>query len=663
MTKEELKQSEARVNPLRMLPELEEKYPVGSDITIMNSYYNYPVFQDGKKVMDDVLALVYKDNKTSKKDFITIQKPYYTFYKLKDGIDVPVYNQLFVERDKVDAVEVPFVKLDESIAKATGNIDFYKNNVYNHNKAANRRLHMEPNIFFSDTEINNHYRFRFAQNYTNNITKLYKGFFDIEVDGKWAKGDFTELGECAINCVSYYDERSNTVYTFCLRDLNNPLIEEFEKEIHDGVFTIKDIKKFIKDAVGGDFNFHRYHLNDIKYKIQFYEYEIELIKDLFHTIHQCSPDFVEGWNSSAFDIPYIIERIRVLGYDPADIMCDQRWNYRVVKNYVDEKNINKPAERGDYTFISGLVTFIDQMIQYASRRKSKIGSIGSTKLDDIGEREVGIHKLDYSYITDKVTELPWLNFKIFVLYNIMDVIVQKCIEQKTQDLEYIFTKCIVNNTSYNKGHRQTVYLINRMANDWYKKGYIIGNNTNVDNEKPPKYLGALVGDPLNTNDYSKIKINGRPIWICDNLIDFDFKSLYPSIMAELNIAPNTQIGRIFIDKQVYDNENAYNNDRYNRGGEFIENMITDNFIEFCHRYFKLANIEQMIDDIDEFFSTSGFGKYSEIEEKYNAVIIPTSKDAQSPIVFSNDRRVKVVSFYNKRNESLTYDNLIGENAV
>ena len=37
----------------------------------------------------------------------------------------------------------------------------------------------------------------------------------------------------------------------------------------------------------------------------------------------------------------------------------------------------------------------------------------------------------------------------------------------------------------------------------------------------------------------KLKIDGRAIWVCDNLQDYDYKSLYPSILGEFNIAPNT----------------------------------------------------------------------------------------------------------------------------
>ena len=39
-------------------------------------------------------------------------------------------------------------------------------------------------ISFSDVNIEDHYRFKFANTYSNDIKKLKKGFFDIEVDGK-----------------------------------------------------------------------------------------------------------------------------------------------------------------------------------------------------------------------------------------------------------------------------------------------------------------------------------------------------------------------------------------------------------------------------------------------------------------------------------------------
>ena len=647
-----------------LIPELEaEGYPEGSDITILNTYYSYPKYEDGHKVEDDHMILVYRDNNTNENKYKIINKPNYTFYQLKEGEKIPNYNQLFVEKEKVEPVTVPYIKLEAAIAHSVGKDEEYKQNLFNHNKEANKIFHTEPKIFFSDVNIEDHYRFKFANSYTNNIFKLNKGFFDIEVDGIGARGDFVEPGECPINCVSYCDENSDTVYTFILRDEKNPLIAEFENLFVTGVFGWQEIHDFIVEAVGGQEQATKFNLNKTKFSLYFYDYEIDLVRDLFAIIHKCSPDFCEGWNSSGFDIPYIIQRIYNLGYQPENIMCDPSWKLKIVKHMIDHRNINEPAERGDFTFISGTTVWIDQYIQYASKRKAKMGSYKSLKLDDIGELEAGVHKLDYSHITHKVTELPYLDFKTFVLYNIMDTIVQKCIEITTQDLEYIFTKCLVNNTIYRKGHRQTTYLINRMANDWYKMGYIIGNNTNKNNEKPPKFLGALVGNPDNTNDYSKIKINGQIIWLCDNLIDYDFKALYPSVLGEFNIAPNTQIGKIIVDEKVYDNENSYHVDaeKYSRGGEFIENMVTDNYIEYCHRWFKLANTEEMIDDIDEYFGVLGFGLFSNLMEAgycdngLYSPILPTVD--KSPIYETRPGNYQPIEFHYKRNSNINYNSL------
>ena len=638
-----------------MIPELLEQYPEGSDLTIMNTFYQFPIFEEGKKICDDFIVLVYKDNKTKEKGYRIISKPEYTYYKVKDEKDRLDYSRLFIEREKVEPVTVPFKDLEKSIAEQTGNMDFYTSNIMSRNKGENKKLHTDPDIFFSDSNIEDHYRFKFANIYTNSIEKLNKAFFDIEVDGKFAKGDFVELGECEINAVSYLDEASNKVYTLLLRNPNNPLIASFEHELMTGHFGFQDIQNFVINHVGKK-KAVKYGLTNLNYEVKFFDDEIDLIKTLFLIMHKTSPDFIEGWNSSAFDLEYIIERIRALNYDPADIMCDPRWKVKAVKNYVDHRNINELAERGDYTFISGLPVFIDQMIQYASRRKSKIGSYKSFKLDDIGLLEAGVNKLDYHHICNSIVDLPWIDFKTFFLYNVMDVIVQKCIEVKTNDLEYIFSKCIVNNTSYKKGHRQTVYLINRMAADWYKMGYIIGNNVNKSNPKPPKFLGALVGDPLKTNDYSKLKINGVPIWICDNLQDYDYKSLYPSIMLEFNIAPNTQIGRIVIPEKVYEHENTYKIDeeKYSRGGEFIENMVTDNTIEFCKRWFGLATIQEFINDIDEFYNDKGFGAFSNLTNAgfVESPIVPTFDKVETAVTFDYSKAEIPVLFYSSVPEQL-----------
>ena len=465
------------------------------------------------------------------------------------------------------------------------------------------------NIFFSDVNIESHYRFRFDQLYTNEPPVLSKGFLDIAIDNKYSIAELGDPSDSPVNCVSFLDAKRMKLYTFLLRNPRNPLVKDFEDKLKSKEFGFKQIKKFITEAIGGEAKSKAFGVSEAHYDIRFYDDEIDLLRDLFVTIHQAQLDIVGTWNGSAFDIDFMIKRIYYLGYDPADIMCDQTWELRVVKNVVDTLH-QKPEERGDYTFISGNTIFMDQYIQYASRRKSTISSYGSLKLDAIGEIEAGVRKLDYSHITPNISDLPYLDYITFVLYNMMDVIVLHCIEATVNDFEYITSKCIMNNTPYNKGHRQTAYLINRMAKDWFNKGYIIGNNTNKWNTKPDKFIGALVHDPLKTGNLVKMRIKDRPISIIENMQDFDFKSLYPSITGESNIAANTQIGKIEIPNKIYKNENAYNISGYSRSGEFIENKVTDNAIEFCHRWFHLGSVMDLIHAIDKKMKdTNGYPEY------------------------------------------------------
>lgn len=137
--------------------------------------------------------------------------------------------------------------------------------------------------------------------------------------------------------------------------------------------------------------------------------------------------------------------------------------------------------------------------------------------------------------------------------------------------------------------------------------------------------------------------------------------MYPSILGEFNIAPNTQIGKIIVPEKVYDHENVYGTDpeRYSRGGEFIENMVTDNHIEFCHRWFKLANVEEMLEDIDEFFNPLGYGKFSEILND-NTVYHPIKPSASNVITVVRETPRKTYQpliFHTDRNSNINYNTL------
>ena len=620
-------------------------YPEGSNLTILNTAYVGRKKTEDGKVTKDFIFILYKDCDTGAKKTHIIYEPLFTFYQLRPEYQVPDHNLSFIEREKVIPRTCKYSDLLRAIAEVTENTQFYMNNISDGNPNENRKLHTCPDIFMSDMNIENYYRFLFSLSYKNEPFKLAKGFMDIEADIKYSNGEFPEPGEVPINAIAYCDDAHNTVYQFLLNDPNNPLVQQY-KESFSKYDLLGDLKQFVINAVGGYKKAVKYGVDKLEYKIVFFDDELEMIDKMFKVVKATTPDFVEFWNM-AFDFDYIMARLEVLGVDPSSIICDERIKQSFLRFYVDERNKNEYAERGDFASLSSFTVFIDQMIQFASRRKGR-GRYPSFKLDAIGETVAGVNKLDYSHITNSLGELPYLAFKTFSFYNVMDVIVQKCIEVSTQDLEYVFTKCLANNTVYPKAHRQSVYLANRFAKDYYDYGYIIGNNKNLWNEKPTtKFPGAMVGDPLHNDEKIMVYINGRPTLICDNDVDFDYSSLYPSIILENNIAPNTQVGRIIIEDPddpskkfgLCEHPDMFSSGddeaKYSRGGEFLENLMCANPLEFGRRWLGLGDIYQVLEDMREFFK---FNKYSGAPLDY------TIRDA---IYFTKPGGIKAVEFHDK----------------
>lgn len=498
-------------------------YPKGSDITVINTSYiprkKIENEEGNTTYQKDYIAILFRDNKTEEKHIHIIKEPVYTFYKLKDDIIPTDYVLFFIPKEDVEPYTCKYSNILQAIAEVTNMIDFYQYNVTNKIFSENKKLHTIPSIFMSDMNIENYYRFLFGLSYPNNIFKLSKAFLDIETDGRYAMGDFPEPGEVPINAVAYCDEAHDITYQFIFDDPRNPALQEYKRQ-----FSRKDIlrelKNFVINAVGGYKKAVKFGVDNMEYKLIFFKDELEMLERLFDIINISSPDFLNIWNMS-FDLSYILARIYELGGDVIETVCDKRVTPKFLRYYVDERNKNNFEERGDFVAISSYTVWNDQMITFASRRKGR-AAYPSFALNAIGEDVASVKKLDYSNITKDINMLPYIDFKTFSFYNVMDVIVQKCIERMTSDCDYIFTKCLVNNTNYSKCHRQSVYLANRFAKDFYNYGYIIGNNKNIYNEKPDaKFCGAQVGNPLNNNPDITYHINGKPSMLVENCVDFD----------------------------------------------------------------------------------------------------------------------------------------------
>lgn len=569
-------------------------YTQGANISLLNTIYHKPRKQENGKYDTGSIDIIYKDLDSGEKKLEHIADPEYTYYMVNEGEDFDAsYNHFMVEKEKVHPVTCKYRNLKRDIAEKTGNLNFFMENIKNGNMGENDKLFTIPTIFNADMNIEDYYRMRFSQLYRNEPYQIDKLYFDIEVDTIDIEGMPTN-GQCPVNAITVVHDGSKTAYTFLLKNPKNPLIEQFQ--------NIKDLskraKKFVQDSVGGWKNEIRFGLDQFQYKFLFYDEEINMLHDFFHLINTLKPDIAAAWNI-AFDIQYLIERIRMLGYSPEKIICHPDFPVKEAW-YYEDKRAAKFEERGDYAQISAYTVYICQMITFASIRKGQ--RIPGYKLDYIGMIIAKVRKLDYSHITLTLKKLPYLDYYVFVFYNIMDTIVQKCIEEKINDLTFTYNKTIINNTRFCKVYRQTVHLINRGISEFNKMGYVMGNNCNKSNKKVG-FAGAFVADPLKVSDKPKIKIGGVPINVLANLNDFDYKALYPSIIDENNMASYTQYGKIILPDQLDPNEDKFNNAYFDRTVWFAEDYISHNRLDFCQRYLNLPGYEQMYDEIFLYFTT------------------------------------------------------------
>ncbi len=503
-------------------------------LLLLNVNYMRPNRQLGTP---DVCTVVYKDVHTKQKHMLEIERPLMRMYVVKDEYLNTAYYPEFMPRSKCDEYIVPYNEVLYQIAKiaktkfAKELVDYCRTtgNYYQLNK-----LHHYPGVLGTDFPYENYFRIEWMLHYAEQgiDESITKSYMDIEVDTIDVKG-MPENGECPINAITMVDEELKTVFTFLLRNPNNPQIDEFEEGISS---FIEELHAAFDESYG-----------ELKYRIYMYDDEVKLLKDYFTLIHNLKRDFMLIWNLS-FDIPYIMSRLCYLGIEPTEIMCHPDFKYPYCWFKKDRRNFDFKTKKDIFRCASYTV-FQDQMINYAKVRKGQ-AEIPSLRLNAIGLTELGDTKLDYSDEAN-IKTLPYVNYKKFVMYNIKDVLLQYGIENKCKDLETIFQRAYDNATDYDSIFSQTIFLKNCVFMDYYRNLDIIkGNNINIkyndkkDDDKADDesdgeyeldedgnpdwsrpishgYEGALVGNPLNNDHVGDFLYGRQSKYVFSYAIDFD----------------------------------------------------------------------------------------------------------------------------------------------
>ena len=242
-----------------------------------------------------------------------------------------------------------------------------------------------------------------------------------------------------------------------------------------------------------------------------FETETGLLKGFLHWWSTNYPDIITGWNVQLFDIPYILRRVeRLLGEKEARLISP--WN-----NILCREIYIKGRKQIAYD-ISGIAT-LDYLELY---KKFTYTNQESYRLDHICDVELGVKKLDHSEF-DTFKEFYTKNWQKFVEYNIHDVRLVNQLDDKMKLLELAVTMAYDAKVNF-----EDVYSQVRM---WDNIIYVYLAKQNIaippkkESTKDNKYAGAYVKEP----------IPGMYDWV----VSFDLNSLYPHLIMQYNLSPET----------------------------------------------------------------------------------------------------------------------------
>jgi len=241
--------------------------------------------------------------------------------------------------------------------------------------------------------------------------------------------------------------------------------------------------------------------------------EYELLNDFINwwMIEENTPEVITGWNSKLYDIPYMCRRIeRVLGEKLMKRMSP--WGL-----VTEDRTVIMGREHISYDI--GGVSQLDYLDLY---KKFTYKAQESYRLDYIASVELGQKKLDHSEF-DTFKDFYTNGWQKFVEYNIIDVELVDRLEDKMKLIELALTMAYDAKVNFADVFFQVRMWDTIIYNYLKKRNIVIPPKDR--SQKNDKYAGAYVKEP----------IPGKYDWV----VSFDLNSLYPHLIMQYNISPET----------------------------------------------------------------------------------------------------------------------------
>lgn len=248
-----------------------------------------------------------------------------------------------------------------------------------------------------------------------------------------------------------------------------------------------------------DEHFEQVHRH-FKFVFRYFKSEYDLLYFFFSMLIP-KMAMMTGWNFEDYDWRYLYNRAKLLGIDPTLASPT-----RILTGQVD-----RPAHVG----------LIDYLKAY---KKWTWNSNENYRLDTIGEKLCKIKKVQHSESLDDMLNN---NFEKYVYYNAIDCCLVKLIHEACNALTCGLTTAWLGRIKAMDCFSTTYIPENLLRSSFYGEHKVLGVDPFAKKKVGEKYEGAFVKQP----------IPGLHKYCTCN----DYASLYPSLMRQFNIGPETLV--------------------------------------------------------------------------------------------------------------------------
>lgn len=259
-----------------------------------------------------------------------------------------------------------------------------------------------------------------------------------------------------------------------------------------------------------------------------------------------APDILTGWNIDFFDLPYLVNRItRLFGEDTAKRLSPWR--------ILESREIEIKG-RVNTVYMPAGIAILDYMRLY---KKFSFKNQESYTLDFIAGADLeNEKKVDYKSLGyESLDDLYKRNHQLYIEYNIQDVVLVDKLEEKHKFLQQVMTIAYDGKVNY-EDTLSTVRMWDTIIHN-----YLLDQNIVVPHVKPSRQHIDIVGG------YVKEPKPAMYDWV----VSFDLTSLYPHLIMQYNISPETFRGKLPQDFPV----DGVVRGSYDKVSEFLkENNVT-----------------------------------------------------------------------------------------